>query len=441
MSALHTLGLTAMLEALERGECTLADIWRSCRAQIAHAEPQVRAWQQLWEGKAPDEDAAQAGLLRGLPLGVKDTIDVRGLRAERGSAVWQGRMPGADAACISLLKRLGARVMGKTVTTEFAYFTPGATANPHRLTHTPGGSSSGSAAAVAAGMVPLALGSQTAASVIRPAAYCGVVGYVASVGSHALRGVMPLAHSLDALGLLARDVADLQYLVQGGLGGAVASGPPWRQPRAVLAIDGTAFGEVEPQMLALHEQAVAELARRGVQVTRDAGALLGEGGGPAWVEGHRQTMAYEAARTLAFEYDAHREALSPALRALIEEGMAIGDQRYAELCDAREAARARFAGHMRDHDAVLAPAAPGPAPEGLHATGRPDQSRPWQWLGAPQVTLPAAWNGDGLPLGLQWIGTHRGDQALLQVAHWAQNALGWRVRPPPTFAPLAPSHA
>lgn len=432
MSSLYRLGLTAMRDAIERGECSADDVWLSCRGQIERHEPAVRAWRQLWP-EAGFEPEVREGALRGLPIGVKDTIDVRGLRAERGSAIWQGRTPQADAACVSALKQLGARVMGKTVTTEFAYFTPGATANPHRLTHTPGGSSSGSAAAVAAGMVPLALGSQTAASVIRPAAYCGVVGYVATVGNHASRGIMPLAHSLDSLGLLARDVADVQY-VQALLGRAAsAAEPPKRPPQAVLAIDGSAFGTVAPEMLALHQRAVDTLRACGVQVECDAGELLGAEGGPAWVEAHRRLMACEAAQTLAFEYNTHRDQLSPALSALIEEGLAIDGEQYDALRTQRDIALARFVLVMRCYDAILAPAAPGAAPEGLAATGRPDQSRPWQWLGAPQVTLPAGVSSCGLPLGLQLIGSHRNDHALLGVARWMQDELGWRGRVPQPF--------
>lgn len=425
MSSLNELSLTGMLQALERGHCTVGEIWQSCQQQIARHDPAVRAWQELAApAAAPDQSEAP---LRGLPLGVKDTIDVQGLRAERGSPIWQGRRPQADAACVSALKGAGARVMGKTVTTEFAYFTPGATANPHHLEHTPGGSSSGSAAAVAAAMVPVALGSQTAASVIRPAAYCGTVGYVASVGAMSLRGIMPLAHTLDALGLLARDVADVQ-LVQALLTRtATASEPERRKPRSVLAVDGSAFGEVEADMRALHEQAVESLSAQGVQVDRVDDAALQ---GASLVEAHRQLMAYEAAQTLAFEYQAHRDGLSPALRALVEEGGTIRGAQYDALQRDREAARQRLFQLMARYDAVLAPAAPGAAPQGRGATGRPDQSRAWQLLGVPQLALPAGWNDHGLPLGLQVIGAPRSDRQLLQTARWLQDELGWHGKVP-----------
>lgn len=436
MPSLYQLSLTSMLQALAQEECSVDDIWRSCLEQTMRHDPVIHAWQQLapvMEWDAPRGQATVDAPLRGLPIGVKDTIDVLGLRAERGSRIWCGREPQADASCISLLKGAGGCVLGKTVTTEFAFFTPGATANPHKLTHTPGGSSSGSAAAVAAGMVPFALGSQTAASVIRPAAYCGVAGYVATVGAISLRGVMPLAHSLDALGMLARNVADLQ-LVHALLTRRSTDQEPVRtKPRAVLAVDGTAFGIVESEMRALYESALEQLVANGIRVDRRGDGLFAPDGGQAWIEWHRKLMAYEAAQTLAFEYLVRQDALSPALQSLIQEGMGISGEQYDALKVCRDAALARFSLAMDQYDAVLSPAAPGAAPEGLDATGRPDQSRAWQLLGAPQVTLPVGWNEGNLPLGLQIVGRHRDDRSLMQIARWLQDELGWCGRIPPAF--------
>lgn len=435
MASLYSLSLTDMRRAVERGECTPQEIWTSCRQQIETHDAVVRAWQELTP-TASGSDPVR-GVLMGLPVGVKDTMDVLGLRAERGSPIWRGRSPQADAAGISLLKQHGARVMGKTVTTEFAYFTPGITVNPHRPTHTPGGSSSGSAAAVAAGMVPVALGSQTAASVIRPAAYCGVAGFVASVGELSLRGVMPLAHTLDAWGVLARDVADLQ-LMQSVMTSAPNPAPVMdsarTKPRAVLAIDGTAFGPVDEDMQAAFAQVLGDLAVQGVSVERDASDLLGPEGGLVWATRHRQLMAHEAAQTLAFEYFNDADGLSGSLRALIEEGWSVDAEAYEALKLDREVLRQRLRRVMGRYDAILAPAAPGAAPEGLAATGRPDQSRVWQFLGAPQVTLPAGWTDEGLPLGLQVVGGLRGDKRMLQIARWLQDELGWRGRLPSAFA-------
>ena len=425
-----------MIRAIEGGDCSADDIWRSCIEQISRHEPEIRAWQQVVSSAEPAANSgtrSQNQPLRGLPIGFKDTIDARGLRAERGARIWNGREPQADAYCVSALKRAGGRVMGKTVTTEFAYFTPGPTANPHNLAHTPGGSSSGSAAAVAAGMVPLALGSQTAASVIRPAAYCGVAGYVATAGSISLRGVMPLAHTFDALGLLARDVADLQLVHAVLTRVSPEQDSPRRKPKAVLAIDGTAFGAIEPEMLELHGHAIEALASRGVRVKSAGSEVLGTDAKQAWVDWHRTLMAYEAAQTLAFEYNERRDEISPSLNALIEEGLKVSGEEYLALKSCRDRALAQFIHLAADYDAVLAPAAPGAAPTGLEATGRPDQSRVWQLFGMPQVTLPGGRSQNGLPLGLQLVGCPRGDQLLLQVARWLQDELGWYGRIPPAF--------
>ena len=437
MSSLNQLSLTGMISAIEGGDCSADDIWRSCIDQIARHEPDIRAWQQVLssaENVATSGNASQHLPLRGLPIGLKDTMDVRGLRAERGSRIWKGREPHADAYCVSALKHAGGRVMGKTVTTEFAYFTPGPTANPHNLTHTPGGSSSGSAAAVAAGMVPLALGSQTAASVIRPAAYCGVAGYVATAGSISLRGVMPLAHTFDALGLLARDVADLQLVHAVLTRMSPEQDSPRRKPKAVLAIDGTMFGALEPEMLELHARAIETLASHGVRVQTAGSEFIGTDAKQAWVDWHRQLMAYEAAQTLAFEYNDRRDEVSPSLRALIEEGLKVSGEEYLAVKSRRDRALAHLIHLAADYDVVLAPAAPGAAPKGLEETGRPDQSRPWQLFGMPQVTLPGGFSQVGLPLGLQVIGSPRGDQSLLQVARWLQDELGWYGQIPPRFS-------
>jgi Asp-tRNA(Asn)/Glu-tRNA(Gln) amidotransferase A subunit family amidase len=432
MTSLFQLSLTEMLRKIQSGEAASWEIWESCRRQIDLHDVDIHAWQEI--SVEPVDKTAVSAPLMGLPIGVKDTFDVLGMRAERGSPIWHGRVPQEDAAVVSRLKALGARVMGKTVTTEFAYFTPGVTANPHSLTHTPGGSSSGSAAAVASGMVPVALGSQTAASVIRPAAYCGVAGYVSTAGEHSLRGVMPLAHTLDSLGMLARDVTDLQLLQ------ALLSSPEQVpddslscKPLAILVIDGTDFGTVDDSMRNVLERSVDDLISSGVAVDREDGALLGPEGGAMWALRHRQLMAYEAAQTLAFEYVNRSADLSPSLSALIEEGRAIDADLYVKVKRERDLLRQRLEPLMGRYDAILAPAAPGVAPEGLGATGRPDQSRVWQLLGVPQVTLPAAWSTDGLPFGLQLVGAIGADRRLLQTARWLQDELGWRSRIPGVY--------
>jgi len=438
--ALHELSLVAMVAAIDAGLCTAQDIWADCAAQIARCEPQVQAWAHSPRSEFPPtaspQSQAEPGALRGLPFGVKDTMDVRGLPCERGSPIWQGRVADADATVVSLLQTAGARVMGKTVSTEFAFFRPGVTANPHHLAHTPGGSSSGSAAAVAACMVPFALGSQTAASVIRPASFCGVVGYVASMGMVALRGVTPLAQSLDALGLFAREVADLQLLHSSlHRNAAVPQAAPACLPRRLLLMDGSLFGAVEPCMSdTLH--ANAELLRTlGIDVRSAKGvltdALLQEA-----TRVHFRLMAREAYENLAFESSHHRDLLSPQIRELLDTGGAVSGAEHAALLKTRMVIARQLDDALVGWDAVLAPAANGGAPKGLGATGRPDQSRAWQLLGLPQISLPVATDAQGLPLGLQLIGRYGQDAALLTTARVLQERMGWRAVPP-TMAELS----
>lgn len=430
---LHQLTLSEMLHAIETGQCRALDILDSCLDRIAAVEPAVGAWAHL-EERAEwlerwhlHEPRYRLLPFKGLPLGVKDTIDVAALKAERGSPIWTGRVASEDAACVARLRAVGLHVAGKTVTTEFAYFSPGKTANPHDLRRTPGGSSSGSAAAVAAAMVPVALGSQTAASVIRPASYCGVAAYVASVGMFSLRGVMPLAWSFDALGVLARSVEDLQRVHFGVCGEPFSVVRQPQGPTALLAIDGRAFGEVEPAMLNAFESALQQLAARGIRIVRPSDPQFGA----SWPRLHQRLMACEAAQTLAFEWSASRVAMSAPLRDLVQEGCNTSFDDRLGLYAQCEEARLELEALRGDCDAIIAPAAPGPAPAGLQATGAPFASRPWQLFGLPQVTLPLTRDALGLPLGIQVIGRQHGDRALLGLARWLESEMDWRYHRPP----------
>lgn len=434
---LYELTLSQMLRAIERGTCTALDIATQCRERMAALEPAVRAWASLEEPEPwlahwrETQGHALQRPFKGLPMGVKDTIDATGFTAERGSRIWAGRMPAEDAACVAALRAAGLHVAGKTVTTEFAYFAPGPTCNPYRLQHTPGGSSSGSAAAVAAEMVPVALGSQTAASVIRPASFCGVAGYVASTGRYSLRGVMPLAWSFDSLGIMARSVEDVQRVAAALNAGAFDDAPAdieVQTPRAVLACDGSAFGPVDPAMAEAFEAALAQMQRAGIRVERLRESTQAE----SWVLLHQRWMAFEGARTLAFEFENFRDALSAPLRTLIDEGLRMGGEEQEAM--ERQCDKARQALHesLGECDLIVAPAAPGPAPAGLAATGAPHMSRPWQLFGLPQITLPMARDAQGLPLGIQLIGRAGEDRRLLTLARTCEQAFDWRfVRPAP----------
>ncbi|MFG3289134.1 amidase [Streptomyces sp. NPDC048179] len=359
--------------------------------RLEQTEPELRAWVRVdAEGARAAALSAPDGPLRGMPFGVKDIIDVAGLPTECGSVLRRGRIAGSDAWLVDRLRRAGAVPLGKTVTTEFAYFQPGPTRNPHNSAHTPGGSSSGSAAAVAAGVVPLALGSQTAGSLTRPASFCGVAGYVAPVGAWSTGGITGLSPSLDAPGLLTTGVAELAAAIE------AVDGTKAEVPSSVRLLEwqGTELAELDPAMLdAVHRTARA-LHADTEQLPFSTSEL---------VDAHAIVMAYEAARELAAEAE-HPESLSGHLNELLDRGRGTTDETYAAALATARTARATALDLLTRVDAILGPAAPGPAPQGLAATGTPVLSRPWQLLGLPVVTVPGHRDPHGMPLGLQVIG-------------------------------------
>ncbi|MEU5031921.1 amidase [Streptomyces milbemycinicus] len=387
--------------------------------RLEQTEPEIRAWVRVDpDGARAAAERAPDGPLRGVPFGVKDIVDVAGLPTECGTSLRRGRIAAHDAWLVDRLRHAGAVPLGKTVTTEFAYFQPGPTRNPHHPAHTPGGSSSGSAAAVAAGVVPLALGSQTAGSLTRPASYCGVAGYVAPVGAWSMRGFAGLSPSLDAPGLLATRVSDLARAVE-AVDGTRAEEP--QSPR-ILVWPGTELTDVAPEMLnALHRTRQA-LAASGA-ATDDLGTQASTS---ALADAHATVMAYEAARSLATEHAehaAHPGALSAPLRDLLDRGRGTPEADYRAALEAARTARARLLELLSDADAILGPAAPGPAPHGLGATGTPVLSRPWQLLGLPVVTVPGHRDPRGMPLGLQLVGHPDRVARLLGAAARAEEAI------------------
>ncbi|GGN39332.1 amidase [Streptomyces fuscichromogenes] len=374
-------GASAVEEALNRLEKT---------------EEEIRAWVRVdAEGARAAAERTAGGPLKGMPFGVKDIIDVAGLPTECGSALRRGRVAAADAWLVDRLRGAGAVPLGKTVTTEFAYFQPGPTRNPHNVHHTPGGSSSGSAAAVAAGVVPLALGSQTAGSLTRPASYCGVAGYVAPVGAWPTTGITGLSPTLDAPGLLAPDVAALARAVA-AVDGTEAETPPFIR---VLLWPGTGLVGTDRAMLDALERTGRALVAAGAAI----GDLGDSGLTGRLAQAHATVMAYEAARALADEAE-RPEYLSDPLRELLCRGRNIATREHAAALEVRHVVRARMLRLLENTDAVLGPAAPGPAPHGLAATGDPVLSRPWQLLGLPVVTVPGHRDAHGMPLGLQLVG-------------------------------------
>ncbi|MCC2688148.1 MAG: amidase [Rhizobiaceae bacterium] len=405
--------------AIAGGELKAADLMASCLDRVADREPFVHAFQRL------DADAARAaaeradssqpkGPLHGVPFVAKDIIDTADFPTGWGSPVHAERRPGRDASCIQLLKDAGAILVGKSVTTEFACFHPGPTANPRNLAHTPGGSSSGSAAAVADFMVPFALGTQTSGSLVRPGAFCGVLAYKPTHGDFDLDGVMGVAASLDTLGGFARSVDDLMLLRRAlcpNLGRAhTVSG--WR-PRIAL-MRGPHWAEGSMEMRDVCERALAVLA--------DAGAAVGELSTPEIFldlsARQKIIMTYETARARIFEYRRHRDRISAAFAEIVEAGLATSHDDYASALDAADRARRVHDAQFLEFDVILSPAAAGEAPKGLHATGDPLYSRGWTLLHAPLVSVPAGIGPNGLPLSVQLVGRRNADDVLLQAARW-----------------------
>ncbi|MCK0162923.1 amidase [Marinobacter sp. S6332] len=423
---LNQLSLTEAVNAIERGDTSAEAIINACYDQIDAREPQVSAWQysltreQYLQAYRANEEFYKNSRLKGLPVGVKDTIDTASMPTEMGASLHVGRQPVDDASCVALIQQAGGIVLGKTVTTEFAYFQPGTTANPKNLQHTPGGSSSGSAAAVADYMVPASLGSQTAASVIRPAAYCGTVGYVGSCGEFSSRGIQPLAQSLDSLGFFARSVDDIVVLRSVLLAnpatttGASTEAPV--KPTKILLCPGSNVGDTDADMNAAMADLATQLQHHGIETPElDSCDLINR-----LVGNHETVMAYEVYRNLAVERQ-HADTLSESFRGLLQEGEGIPRADYLAALS-NIAITTRWLWHLHpDVDAILAPAAPGAAPEGLGATGKPHMSRPWQAMGLPVITLPGLTNAAGLPLGVQLIGKSREDEELLQTARWVHS--------------------
>lgn len=383
------------IEWVESREKSPRDLLDLCLQRIAQADPAVRAWVQV----APREPASP-GRLRGIPFGVKDIIETRGMSTAFGSPLYAGRQGECDAAVVEELLGAGALLLGKTQTTAFASFDPAPTLNPRLAGHTPGGSSSGSAAAVAAGMVPFAVGTQTLGSVVRPASYCGVCGFKPSFGLIPTRGVLPFAPSLDTVGFFTQTAADMECLWRRGFGGAFQA----ELRRAVYF----RLGVSEP--LRPVEDAVEHLQAAGIPIdTADPPA-----GWDRLVEAARAINDYEGARTHSPRLDEFGDRIGARLAVLIRRGLQIPEADYL-------AARA-FVSHMRgelarilwDYPAILTPATNGPAPVGFDSTGDPAFNAPWTALGMPAITVPLP--ASPAPLGLQITAAWGRDDALVSVA-------------------------
>ena len=415
-----------MAARIQAGVLTSEALVRSCLDRIVTTEPRVQAWEwldpdsALREARARDA-AAPKGWLHGVPVGIKDIIDTADMPTACGSEIYFGRWPQRDAAAVTALREAGAVILGKTVTTEFATFRPGKTRNPHDTGHTPGGSSSGSAAAVAAGMVPLALGSQTVGSIIRPASFCGVAGFKASQGELPLTGVKALTASLDSLGVFARTVGDL------ALWFAVTKGEALPERRVMpprIGLVRTAhWPDAAPEARAAVEAAAEALAAAGAEVVEPQLPPVFA----SLTEAQDVVFSAGAVEALAAEWPRHRERLSPQLVAVLERGENVTPGELAEARRVAAEGRREAERLFMSFDIMLAPAAPGEAPEGLAATGNPLFNRMWTLLLGPCLTLPAGRGPKGLPVGVQFVGPRGQDRSFLGDALWVEAALGTRI--------------
>jgi Asp-tRNA(Asn)/Glu-tRNA(Gln) amidotransferase A subunit family amidase len=416
---LRALDLARRIEA---GELHPRAVVELCGEAIAACEASIGAFAAL-DLAAARRDAEQPELarsaLRGLVVGIKDIFDTTEFPTAYGSAIYAGHRPNADAAMVMLVRRAGGIVVGKTVTTEFASLAPAGTRNPRDPAHTPGGSSSGSAAAVAAGMVPLALGSQTGGSVIRPAAFCGVAGFKPSYRLLPTVGMKCFSWSLDTVGLFGAGVADVAFAA------AAVSGRDLRvdgRPRAapvILLVRTELWHEASEAMQDALERAARAAETAGAKIKElDLPPIFGEA-----MRAHRVIQGYEAFRALAFEYDRCRECLHPILRRQLDDAAAIDADAYDDARRTTRRARQALLDLLADGEVILTPSAPGAAPRGLGSTGEPTFNRLWTLLGTPCINVPGLLDGAGLPLGVQIVARFGRDRFALAAAAAVEAAI------------------
>jgi Asp-tRNA(Asn)/Glu-tRNA(Gln) amidotransferase A subunit family amidase len=423
----------AAAAALRSGASTSEALTRNMLDRIAATDANVQAWAHLdrehalAQSRGADalrEAGVVAGPLAGIGIGVKDIISTADQPTQLGSPIFAGAQPAFDAECVVRLKRAGGFVLGKTVTTEFAFMHPGKSRNPWNAAHTPGGSSSGSAAAVALGQVPAALGTQTNGSVIRPAAYCGVVGFKPTKDALPYAGVTLFSPTLDTLGAFARSVADCALIAGCLAEGDFPRSPLTSLPRAPRLVWLAEF----PWVATSSEQRAA--SEGAVDVLRRAGAAVTPVALPErWREAHlahRCIMLHEGAHELGPLQERERQRMSAKLNAALDEGRTISVGTYAQALAQRQEAIAALCAWLAPYDAIIAPPAPGTAPADLTQTGDPSCCTLWSLLGFPAISIPVGLAPNGLPLGLQFAATPRQDGQLLAVAQWCEARLPFR---------------
>jgi len=423
---LNDLAAGEIVAKIAGGETTCEAVVRDCVARIAARDDVVKAWVNfdpelaLAQARALDK-GTRRGPLHGVPIGLKDTIDTFDMPTEMGSAIYRGNRPRADASCVGLLRRAGAVILGKTATCEFAGSAPPSTTNPHNAGHTPGGSSSGSAAAVADRMVAAALGTQTGGSVLRPSSFCGIFGFKPTYNTFNKAGVWPAADSIDTLGWLARSIDDIALLTA-----ALRMEAPLPLPKLATAPRiGIWRTDLWDSALDETKAAVEDAAKK----LGKAGAMVREIDLPDAFNGvhviARSTIGfYERAACMAFLWDHQREALSPQMRRYIENGQKISRQDYVAGMRRLDECRVLLPDVFKEVDVLLVPCVPGEAPKGLGATGDPGMQAIWTALHTPAITLPAHRGPNDLPVGIQLVADRYDDDRLLACSRWIWDKIG-----------------
>jgi Asp-tRNA(Asn)/Glu-tRNA(Gln) amidotransferase A subunit family amidase len=439
---LNWLSATDAARMIRDGATSAEQLTEACLARVREADDDVQAWAfldpeyALQQARARDAERSAGqpvGPLHGIPVGIKDIIDTGDMPTEDGTILHAGRTPAHDATVVAMLRAAGAVIMGKTVTTELATYAPGKTRNPHNPEHTPGGSSSGSAAAVASGMVPLALGSQTNGSVIRPAAFCGVYGFKPTRGLIPRGGVLKLSRTLDQMGVFARTLEDIALITEQLVGHDPLDADT--RPRARVPFVDVIAGEPPlPPLLAYIKGPVWDRASEETQEAfAELVATLGEcvveidlpDSAHQALEWHRTIMEAEMAANLDLEWEKGRDQLSESLRTQLARGREVSALDYQRACARIDRINDGFDEIFERCDAIVTPATPGTAPQGLTATGDPAFCTLWTLCGMPALTLPLMQGGNGLPMGVQLVGQRNRDARLLRTARW----LGARVGP------------
>lgn len=444
----YLFSISELSAEIAAGKLTPSQLVSSCLERIDAVDDKIKAWAlvdregALSAARQLDQELAQGqrrGALHGIPLGIKDIYYTTGLPTEAGSRAWAGFVPDYDATTVARLKEAGAIILGKTHTTEFAYFDPAPTRNAWNTEHTPGGSSSGSGAGVAAGMCPAALGSQTMGSVLRPAAYNGIVGFKPQYGRISVYGVVPVSPILDHVGILARTVTDIALVFQAIAGHDAKDKLSLNEPVPDCL---TALEKQSPPRLGLvrslfYDNADDEMRQHTDKIAtllRQAGANIEEVTPPpsfaTIIDNARIIMAVEAAASHRESFAKHGDKYRDGIRKLIEDGQAVTNTEYEEALQVRLQQCSEMEPLLYQVDAMLTPGIPGPAPHGLSSTGNPVMQAPWTIMGIPSISLPSGLSQHGLPLAIQLGGPPKAEDKLLAVARWCESVLKMDLRPP-----------